>query len=253
MNLKNKVVAVTGAAKGIGQGIALALAKRGANIAVIDLSLDDAETCATQLSEQGITARAYLCNIAEESQVEATFAKIVADFGALHGLVNNAGIAKDATLIKVKDGKLVSKMSLAQWQPVIDVNLTGTFLCGREAAAAMIESGVDEGVIVNISSVAKAGNYGLSNYSSTKAAVVALAEVWAKELAKYNIRTGSVAPGIIETDLLAATQPEARERWIAGIPLKRLGQTTHIAESVAFIFENDYFTGRCIETDGGLR
>ncbi|MCG8673063.1 MAG: SDR family oxidoreductase [Pseudomonadales bacterium] len=253
MDLNNKTIAVTGAGRGIGHGIAIALAQQGANIAVLDINAEDAATSAAACEKQGIKANAYVCNVADEESVEACFANIRKDFDALHGLVNNAGIARDATLVKTKDGQVVGKMSLAQWQSVIDVNLTGTFLCAREAAALMIESQVEEGAIVNISSVARAGNYGLSNYSASKAGVATLAEVWAKELARYNIRTGVVAPGIIDTDLLAATQPAARERWISGIPLKRLGDTSHIADAVRFIFENSYFTGRVVEIDGGLR
>lgn len=244
MDLQDKVVAVTGAGKGLGRAIAIRLAGCGAQVAVVDI--DDAHSAMTvqQCEEAGGKARAYRCNVAVEEEVIQLFSDIVADFGTLQGVVNNAGIARDAVLVK---------MSLQQWQSVIDVNLTGVFLCGREAATAMIDAGVDEGVIVNISSVARSGSYGLSNYSATKAGVVTLAEVWAKELSRYNIRTGAVAPGIINTELLAATQPAARERWIAGIPLKRLGEADHIAQSVQFIFENSYFTGRCIETDGGLR
>lgn len=253
MDIKDKVIVVTGSGRGIGRGIALGCARKGAKIAVVDLNIADAQETVRLCKQAGVQAKAYGCNVANESEVEKLFAEITADFQAVHGLVNNAGIARDATLVKFKDGKLENKMSLQQWQMVIDVNLTGTFLCGREAAIKMIESGVDEGVIINISSVASAGNYGLSNYSATKAGVVALAEVWARELARYNIRTGVVAPGIINTDLLAATQPAARERWISGIPLKRPGEVEHIADSVVFILENNYFTGRCIETDGGLR
>jgi 3-oxoacyl-[acyl-carrier protein] reductase len=136
---------------------------------------------------------------------------------------------------------------------VIDVNLTGVFLCGREAARCMLESGVEEGVIVNISSIARQGSFGQTNYAAAKAGVVAMAEVWARELARFNIRTGVVAPGTINTDMIAAMKPEARDRLVSSVPLKRLGEPEHIARSVQFIFENDYFTGRVIETDGGLR
>ncbi|OUS24750.1 3-oxoacyl-ACP reductase [Gammaproteobacteria bacterium 45_16_T64] len=253
MNLQDKVVAVTGAGKGLGRAIAVRLAKQGACVAVVDIDDSHSATTVQQCLDVGGRAKSYRANVANESEVIQLFTDIVADYGTLHGVVNNAGIARDALLVKARNGKVEKKMTLQQWQSVIDVNLTGVFLCGREAAAAMIEAGVEEGVIVNISSVARSGSYGLSNYSATKAGVVTLAEVWAKELSRYNIRTGSVAPGIIDTELLAATQPEARERWISGIPLKRLGDVDHIAQSVQFIFENSYFTGRCIETDGGLR
>ncbi len=253
MNLNGKVVAVTGAGQGIGQGIALHLAEAGASIAVLDIDEVKAGECARLCEKMGVDARAFGCNVAEEAQVETVFAQVGEHFGRLDGLVNNAGIARDALLVKVKDQQVTKKMTLQQWQSVLNVNLTGTFLCAREAVMQMLKQSVDEGVIVNISSVARVGKYGLSNYSATKAAVVTLAEVWARELARYNIRTGAVAPGIIETELLAATQAEAVERWIKGIPLQRTGHVRQISQSVQFIFENDYFTGRCIETDGGLR
>lgn len=117
----------------------------------------------------------------------------------------------------------------------------------------MVAAQVDEGCIVNISSIARHGSYGQSNYSAAKSGVVALAETWAKELARHRIRTGAVAPGTIDTEMIAAMRPDARERLVAAVPLGRLGRPDNIASSVIFILENDYFTGRCLETDGGLR
>lgn len=252
MNLQDRVIVVTGAGRGLGRAIAIRLAGGGARIACVDLGEDDLAATVTACREAGGDARPYLCNVAREDEVVRLFEQVVADFGTLHGLVNNAGITRDGLLVKAKDGELAT-MSLQQWQAVIDVNLTGVFLCGREAAAHMIRLGVDEGVIVNISSLARHGSFGQTNYSAAKAGVVAMTEVWAKELARYNIRTGAVAPGTIDTDMIAAMKPEARDRLVGAVPLKRLGRPEHIAQSVAFIFENDYFTGRCIDTDGGLR
>ena len=253
MDLNNKVVVVTGAGRGLGRGIAEALASRGARIACVDLNEDDLRDTVARCEQAGGEAKSYLANVAREDEVTALFDGVVADFGALHGLVNNAGITRDGLLVKFKDGELQSSMSLQQWQAVIDVNLTGVFLCGREAARCMLESGVEEGVIVNISSIARQGSFGQTNYAAAKAGVVAMAEVWARELARFNIRTGVVAPGTINTDMIAAMKPEARDRLVSSVPLKRLGEPEHIARSVQFIFENDYFTGRVIETDGGLR
>ncbi len=253
MNLQQKVVAITGSGRGIGRGLACYFAGKGANIAVVDLNQEDINATVELCQQAGVQARGYKANVAQESEVEQLFSQIVADFGALHGLINNAGITRDGLLVKAVDGKVDKKMSLQQWQAVIDVNLTGVFLCGREAAAKMIELGVEEGVIVNISSVARYGSFGQSNYAAAKAAVATLAEVWAKELARYNIRTGAIAPGTINTEMIAAMKPEARERLVQAVPLKRIGEPTNIAQTAAFIFENDYFTGRCIDTDGGLR
>jgi len=171
--------------------------------------------------------------------------------GGLHGLVNNAGILRDGLMVKAKDGE-ISKMSLQHWQAVIDVNLTGVFLCGREAAVKMIESG-EGGCIINISSISRAGNMGQSNYSAAKAGVASMAVVWAKELARYNIRANAIAPGFIATEMTAGMKPEALEKMTAGIPAKRMGQPDEIAHTVAYLMENDYVSGRIVEVDGGLR
>lgn len=253
MQLNGKVVVVTGAGRGLGRGIALALAGKGARIACVDLDEGDLRDTVVQCEQAGGEAKSYLTNVSREEEVVTLFDQVMSDFGALHGVVNNAGITRDGLLVKAKDGEVVSTMSLQQWQAVIDVNLTGVFLCGREGVKHMLAQGIDEGVIVNISSLARQGNFGQSNYAAAKAGVVALAETWARELARYNIRTGAVAPGTIDTDMIAAMKPEARERLVSSVPLRRLGQPDHIARSVLFIFENDYFTGRVIDTDGGLR
>jgi 3-oxoacyl-[acyl-carrier protein] reductase len=127
------------------------------------------------------------------------------------------------------------------------------FLCCREAAIKMIELGVEEGANINISSLARSGSFGQTNYATAKAGVAVMAETWTKELAHYNIRTGAIASGTINTEMIAAMKPEARDRLIAAVPLKRIGEPEHIAKPAIFIFENDYFTGRVIETDDGLR
>lgn len=251
MQLQDKVIIITGGGQGLGRAMAEYLAAKGAKLALVDLNQERLDETVGLCQAAGSEARAYICNVANEEQVVATVAQIAEDFGAIHGLVNNAGIIRDGLTIKVKDGEL-SKMSLAQWQAVIDVNLTGVFLCTREVAAKMIEQKT-QGAIVNISSISRAGNMGQANYSAAKAGVAADTVVWAKELARYGIRVGCVAPGFIETEILAAMKPEALEKMTAGIPLRRLGKPQEIAHSVAYILENDYFTGRVLELDGGLR
>jgi 3-oxoacyl-[acyl-carrier protein] reductase len=252
MDLKDKVIVITGAARGLGAAMAQRFASQGCKLALIDLDADSIADTVSACNDDAAEVRAYGANVADEDQVVAVFEQIVTDFGGLDGLVNNAGITRDALLVKFKDGELVSKMSLGQWQSVIDVNLTGVFLCGREAAQHMIQLG-SKGVIVNISSISRAGNMGQSNYAATKAGVQAMAVTWAKELARYGIRTGSVAPGFINTEMVAGMKPEAREKLTAGIPLKRMGEPDEIANAVEFIFDNDYFSGRIIEVDGVLR
>ena len=252
MDLKDKVIVVTGAARGLGAAMAKRLAAHGSKLALVDLDAESIANTVSTCNDAGAEARAYGANVADETQVVALFEQIVADFGGLDGLVNNAGITRDALLIKYKDGELLSKMTLDQWQAVIDVNLTGVFLCGREAAQHMVQTG-SKGVIINIASISKAGNMGQTNYAAAKAGVHAMAVTWAKELSRYGIRAASVAPGFINTEMVAGMKPEAREKLTAGIPLKRMGEPDEIAHAVEFILENDYFSGRCIEVDGVLR
>jgi 3-oxoacyl-[acyl-carrier protein] reductase len=252
MQLHGKVAVVTGGARGIGKAIAHAFAERGATLALLDLNQADLNATRAEFAARGVRVTGHTLNVAKEDEVIGALDAVVAAHGRLDVLVNNAGIIKDAVLVKVKDGAVVSKMSLAQWQAVIDVNLTGVFLCGREAAERMIRLGKG-GAIINISSVSRHGNAGQTNYAATKAGVVAMAETWAKELARYGIRTGSIAPGYTRTEILAAMRPEVLEKMTSMVPLRRLGESAEIAHTAVYIAENDFFTGRCVDVDGGLR
>jgi 3-oxoacyl-[acyl-carrier protein] reductase len=256
MELTNKIVAITGAGQGIGRAIACVLAKAGAHPVLIDVNSDalgkTAELCAGHGIGPGNNDATFVADVSNEAAVEQLFSDIATRFGRLDGLVNNAGIVRDGLLIKARDGELIGKMQLDQWQAVINVNLTGVFLCAREAAAQMVRLG-NGGVIVNMSSIARHGNMGQTNYSAAKAGVVAMSTVWARELARYGIRVAAVAPGFTETDILSAMKPEVLEKMLAPVPLKRLGSVDEIAQSVRFIFENEFFTGRCLDLDGGLR
>ncbi len=251
MQLKDKVIIITGGGKGLGRAMAEYLAEHGMRLALVDLNQETLDETAAACRALGVQVRTYLCNVADEEQVTRSVVQIAEDFGAINGLINNAGILRDGMTIRVKDGEM-SKMSLAQWQSVIDVNLTGVFLFTREVAAKMIEL-QNEGAIINISSVSRAGNIGQANYSAAKAAVAADTVVWARELARYGIRVAAVAPGFIETDMIASMKPEALQRMTDVIPLKRLGKPQEVAHAIAFLLENDYFTGRTLELDGGVR
>lgn len=252
MDLQDKVVVITGGGQGLGRQMALRLATKGAKLALVDLNQEKLDETADLVKEAGSEAKTYIANVAKEAEVEATFSKIANDFGRLDVLVNNAGITRDGLFIKAKEGQIQQKMSLEQWQQVIDVNLTGVFLCAREAACQMIERNI-QGVIINISSISRSGNLGQTNYTAAKAGVANMAVTWAKELSRYGIRVGAIAPGFIETDMTASMKPEALEKVCSVIPMKRLGKPDEIAHSVEYIIENDYFTGRTIECDGGLR
>jgi len=251
MDLKDKVVVITGGAGGLGLAMAQNFAQAGAKIALIDVDQEKLERACAELGSD-TEVQGYALDITDEEDVVAGFAYILEDFGQVNVLVNNAGILRDGLLVKAKDGKVTDRMSYEQFQSVINVNLTGSFLCGREAAAAMIESG-QVGVIVNISSLAKAGNMGQSNYAASKAGVAAMSVGWAKELARYNIRSAAVAPGVIATEMTAAMKPEALERLEKLVPVGRLGHADEIASTVRFIIENDYVNGRVFEIDGGIR
>lgn len=251
MQLRDKVIVVTGGAQGLGLEMARMCAGQGAHLALLDMNDAQLQAAKAELESVGVTVRSYVCNVANEESVVSTFATIAADFGGIDGLINNAGILRDGLLLKYKDGQLTGKMPLEQFQSVIDVNLTGVFLCGREAAAMMVQQG-RKGVIINMSSVARAGNMGQTNYAASKAGVVAMTVTWARELGRYGIRVGAIAPGVIRTAMTDAMKPEARERLEKMKPVGRLGEAGEIAHTAKYIFENDFFTGRVVEIDGGI-
>ena len=252
MDLKEKNIVVTGGGQGLGLAMALEFAKAGANLSLIDINEAPLKEAVSQCEALGVKATSYICNVSKEDEVIAVFDEIEKDHELIHGLINNAGILRDGLLIKVKDGEIQKRMSLGEWQAVIDVNLTGVFLCGREAATKMIDNQVP-GCIINISSISKSGNAGQTNYSAAKAGVSAMATVWAKELARYGIRSAAIAPGFIATEMVAGMKPEALEKMSSGIPLKRLGEPSEVAHAARFIMENDYLSGRVVELDAALR
>lgn len=252
MQIKNKTFVITGAAQGLGEAISVALARKGARLALLDINAERLDQTLAACQREGASGYAFTCDVADETSVRRCFVSIEEHLGPIAGIVNNAGILSDAMLVKVKEGEIVDRMSLEQWQSVIDINLTGVFLCGREAATSMIRNG-DGGVIINISSISRAGNAGQSNYAAAKAGVAALSTTWARELARYNIRSVAIAPGVFETEMVASLKPEAHERITSSVPLQRTGTVEELAHAVEFIIENDYFSGRILELDGGLR
>jgi 3-oxoacyl-[acyl-carrier protein] reductase len=251
MNIHGHTIAITGAGQGLGRTMAVELAKKGARLAIIDLNPEPMQETQRLISALGGEARLYECNVADEESVVATFNAINSDFGGIHGLINNAGILRDGLFVKSKNDEITT-MSLANWQMVIDVNLTGVFLCGREAASHMVRN-KEPGCLINISSISRAGNVGQTNYSAAKAGVAAMAVTWAKELARYNIRANAIAPGFISTEMTSGMRPETLEMICSGIPASRMGTPEEIAHAVVFLLENEYVSGRVIEVDGALR
>jgi 3-oxoacyl-[acyl-carrier protein] reductase len=252
MDLLDKVIVITGAAQGLGQKMAEFVAAQGAKLALVDVDHEKLRNTVRLCSEAGAKVEEYPADVTNEPAVESLFSSIRKDFGSVDSLINNAGITSDALLVKAADGKVQGKMSLAEFHRVIAVDLRGVFLCGREATVQMIESG-HGGVIVNISSISRAGNVGQTNYAAAKAGVAAMTVTWAKELARYNIRVAGIAPGFSETRMVAAIPPNVKDKIVSTIPLRRLAKPEEIARAALFILQNDYYDGRILEVDGGLR
>jgi 3-oxoacyl-[acyl-carrier protein] reductase len=250
MNLEGRVCAVTGAGRGIGREIAFDFARQGAKVYVCDVDEDKLVGARQEREKAGWNLAFSVCDVSDEGSVINWFESIRRAENRLDVLVNNAGVARDGLLVKVKDGE-VFRMPLREFEEVIAVNLRGTFLCTREAAAIMVRRG--GGVIINISSISRVGNFGQTNYSAAKAGVDAMTVTWSKELARYKIRVAAVAPGFTRTEMAAAVSPTVLEKIVAQVPLRRLGEVTEISSAVRFIIENDFVTGRILEIDGGLR
>jgi 3-oxoacyl-[acyl-carrier protein] reductase len=254
MKINETRIIVTGAASGMGKHFSLSLCRAGAKVAAMDVN----EEGLTELAQEaenggGGVLRPYIGSVASEDEVVRVVKQASEDLGGVNGLINNAGIFRDGLLVKIdkKSGEL-KKMTLEQWQAVIDVDLTGPFLMTREVAAQMLEKQIKPGVVINISSVARSGNMGQSNYSAAKAGLVADTKLWAKELARHGIRVGAIAPGFIRTPILEGMPPKMLEKMTGMIPLARLGECEELYQAVRFIIECDYFTARCLDVDGGV-
>lgn len=246
MKIEGKKAIVTGGSRGLGKKIAQTLKGLGASPYVIARTQDNIDEMSR---ESGIPGA--VVDVGNEKQVEEFFGSYVAQFGAPDIVINNAGITADALFIK-KKGDEVAKFPFTNWERVINVNLTGVFLCAREAAYHMVKHGV-KGMIINISSICRAGNLGQTNYSASKSAVDAMTVTWAKELSRFGIRVSSIAPGYVNTDMVKDVRPDVMEKVIANIPVGRLGETEDISQAVRFVLENEFFNGRVLEVDGGMR
>jgi len=242
---------ITGAARGLGRAFALDLAAAGARVGACDLDEAGLRGLSAQAAEAGLSIWTHPADVADEASVERLFAGFVAEAGGIDVVVNNAGLNRDGLLVRKKDDA-IEKLSLARWQAVIDVDLTGVFLCAREAAYHMVAEG-NPGVIVSISSLSWRGNVGQTNYAAAKAGVVAMTRTWAMELARYGIRAVAIAPGLTATEMAEAMPEDARRRLTDTIPLRRMATPGEVGQAVRFAIENDFVTGRVIPVDGGLR
>ncbi len=252
MKLSDLKIIVTGGASGMGRHFAVRLVEAGAQVAIGDVNdAGLAETVGLAKGPGKLHSRKL--NVADEADVGAFVAWAHGAMGGLNGLINNAGILRDGLLVKKdRETGAVKVLSKEQWDAVIGVNLTGATLMARDVVAKMVETNQKPGVIVNMSSVARHGNRGQSNYTAAKAALAANTVTWAKEFASFGIRVGAVAPGMVETPMTQGMNQKARDALVAAIPVGRIGLVEDLWIAVKFVLECDYFDGRTIDVDGGL-
>jgi 3-oxoacyl-[acyl-carrier protein] reductase len=245
MRLNELKIIVTGGASGMGAHFARRLAEAGAQVAVGDVN----DALLRELPKEIHTRK---LDVSDEADCVAFVDWAHKQMGGLNSLINNAGILRDGLLIKKdRESGAIKKMPTSDWNAVIGVNLTGATLMVRETVAKMAETNAP-GVIVNMSSIARHGNRGQSNYVAAKAALAANTLTWSREFAPFNIRVGAIAPGMIETPMTQGMNQKARDALVARIPVARIGLPEDIWVAVKFVIECDYFDGRTIDVDGGL-
>jgi 3-oxoacyl-[acyl-carrier protein] reductase len=253
LGLRDKVVIVTGAAAGIGRATALRFAREGCRVAGFDVDAAKGPGLVEAIGAAGGHGGFEPVNVAETAPVEAGVKAVVARWGRIDVLVNNAGILRDAQLVKWKDGAAAATMSDEAWEAVIGVNLRGVFLCARAVVPHMIRGG--GGVILSASSVVGLyGNFGQTNYVATKAGVIGMTKTWARELAKFRIRVNAVAPGFVATEILSAMPEKVLQGMVGHTPLGRMGQPRDIAEAYVWLASDaaSWITGQTLGVDGGL-
>jgi len=244
MRLEGKVALITGGARGIGQAIAVTFAREGADIVVADVNLEIAQKTALEIEGLGRKALALEMDVTNYEKVEEGINKILDKMGKVDILVNNAGITKDNLLLR---------MSQADWDAVINVNLKGTFNCIKAVTRPMIKQ--RSGRIISIASIiGLMGNPGQANYAASKAGIIALTKTVAKELASRNINANAVAPGFIQTEMTAKLPEDIKKKMLEAIPLAKLGTPQDVANTCLFLAsdESSYITGQVITIDGGM-
>jgi 3-oxoacyl-[acyl-carrier protein] reductase len=246
MQLKDVKAIVTGGAQGMGAHFALRLAEAGAQVTAFDVNEE-------RLAELPAGVHRRRLDVAVEADLGPAVAWAAEQMGGLNCLINNAGILRDGLLVK-KDKVTgeVKTLSAEQWNAVIGVNLTGATFMVRECVAHMARTSTRPGVVVNLSSIARHGNRGQSNYVAAKAALAANTVTWSREFGAFGVRVGAVAPGMIETPMTQGMNQKARDALVASIPVGRIGLPEDIWVAVKFVIECEYFNGRTIDVDGGL-
>ncbi|NDJ34149.1 MAG: beta-ketoacyl-ACP reductase [Chloroflexi bacterium] len=248
MRLQDRVALVTGGAAGIGQATAQRFAEEGAKVVICDLNEE-----AGKKTAEDIGGHFHQVNVADRDAVRAWIDDVVEKHERIDVLVNNAGIVRDRQLVKYKNGEVVSQMAEEDWDSVIAVNLKGVFNCTQAVVPTMIRQ--NSGVILNASSVVGLdGNFGQTNYVATKAGVVGMTKVWARELGRYGIRVNAVAPGFIATEILRDMPEKVLEGMVNRTPLKRMGEPVDIANAYVFLASDEasYISGTVLRVDGGI-
>ncbi|MDX9955299.1 MAG: 3-oxoacyl-ACP reductase FabG [Anaerolineae bacterium] len=250
MRLKDKVTLITGGASGIGKAAAETFAREGAKVVICDVNEEAGKALVAQL---GNDATFYKVNVADRQEVQAWVDDVVARYGHVDVLINNAGITRDGLFVKMKDGELVKQMEEAAFDLVVDINLKGVFNCAQSVAPYMIKQGA--GVILNVSSVVGLyGNFGQTNYVATKSAVIGMTKVWARELGRFGVRVNAIAPGFIATEMVQKMPEKVLEDMKAKTPLGRLGKPEDIANAFLWLASDEaaYVHGTTISVDGGI-
>jgi 3-oxoacyl-[acyl-carrier protein] reductase len=251
--LKQKVVIVTGAAAGIGRATALRFASEACRVAGFDLDDAAGPGLVAEIASAGGEGHFARVNVAEASAVEAGVDGVLERWGRVDVLVNNAGILRDAQLVKWKDGQALATLSDEAWDAVLSVNLKGVFHCTRAVVPHLIRGG--GGVVLNASSVVGLyGNFGQTNYVASKAGVIGLTRTWARELGRYGIRVNAVAPGFVATEILRDVPQKVLDSMVAHTPLGRIGRPEDIASAYAWLASDEaaFVTGHCLSVDGGV-
>ncbi len=250
MRLRNRIALITGGAMGIGKATAIRFAEEGAISIICDVNEEAGRQTAAELGDISLF---YKVDVTDRKAVQAWVDDVASRYGRIDILINNAGILRDALLVKYKDGQIVGQMSEEDFDRVIAVNLKGVFNCTQAVVPYMIRQG--GGVIINASSVVGIdGNFGQTNYVASKAGVIGMTKVWARELGRYNIRVNAVAPGFISTDMVRQMPEKILEQMKARIPLGRLGDPRDVANAYLFLASDEasYITGAVLRVDGGI-